>query len=193
MKHPGKNPWFAEDQCGPLFVFYCEDKDSPAEERVEWYLCPDNEDKCQRRAIASGRASSIELAMTQVADTVAAIAHVMLAWTANTPIGAELESEIARVAVKTFNVGDRVSWMGGIDFGRREVRWFGVITSVSCGVAVKFKLNDRNEHVEDGPRVPAARVKADPGQHGLLEDPRYAGMEESTIVKFSDLTLEPIP
>ncbi len=87
-----------------------------------------------------------------------------------------------------FKVGDRVSWMGGIDFGRRMVRWTGVIVSVSCGVPVKSKLNERGEIVEDGPRAPAAMVRVDPGQHGIVPDPRFAGVERDPVVKLTDLS-----
>jgi hypothetical protein len=101
VRHPGKEPWFEKDACGPFFVFYCERKrypDDPDRPLVEWYLCPDDEDKCHERAYAEGRAHTVELAMLQVADAVAAIASSMLAWASNAPIGAELEHEIKKAA-----------------------------------------------------------------------------------------------
>lgn len=77
MKHPGNRPWFEEDQCGPWFIYYCEDDDG-----VDWYVCPDDEDKCEERPIAAGRAENVDAAMRQVADAVSALARGILAWAA---------------------------------------------------------------------------------------------------------------
>jgi hypothetical protein len=100
MKHPGEKPWFVEDPCGPFFAIYCERVrraiDLPDRPMVEWYLCPDNEDKCHERAIAEGCAHTVELAMLQVADAVTAIAGILLAWTKNAPTGAELSNELTK-------------------------------------------------------------------------------------------------
>lgn len=82
MKHPGPKPWYVKDTCGPLFVFYC----TGANGGIDWYICPDDEDKCtDRRALQEGNAPSPEEAMQQVAAAVTAIAQEMLAWTAIAP------------------------------------------------------------------------------------------------------------
>lgn len=82
MKHPGTKPWFEKDSCGPLFVFYC----TGADGGIDWYICPDDEDKCtDRRAITEGNAASPEEAMRQVAAAVTTIAHAMLSWAAISP------------------------------------------------------------------------------------------------------------
>lgn len=86
MKHPGNKLGFEKDCCGPLFIFYCTNDDGG----VDWYICPDDEDKCtDRRAIAEANASSPEEAMRQVAAAVTTIAHDMLSWAATAPAGGE--------------------------------------------------------------------------------------------------------
>jgi hypothetical protein len=75
MRHPGNKPRFVWDRCGPLFVIYWAHDDI-----VEWFVCPDAEDKCEERAIAMSHATTVEEAMTQVAAAITAIAHDMLAW-----------------------------------------------------------------------------------------------------------------
>jgi hypothetical protein len=79
-------------------------------------------------------------------------------------------------------VGDPVSWMGGVDFGRREVRWVGRIVGLGYGVPV-------GERRPDGTfdRAPAARVEANLPQHGKTE---VLVHEPPNLVPLDDLTFE---
>jgi hypothetical protein len=90
VKHPGNKPWFEKDRCGPLFVFYCDDDEGG----IDWYICPDDEDKCtQRRTILKGNAPSPEEALQQVAAAVTKIAQDRLVW-ANAPVDPSSETKI---------------------------------------------------------------------------------------------------
>ena len=71
----------------------------------------------------------------------------------------------------SFDVGDRVAWMGGIDFGRREVEWIGRITKVGLGVPYgeyRGTIGVDAEYVELG-RHPAVIVEPDYPQHDVTE------------------------
>lgn len=71
----------------------------------------------------------------------------------------------------SFAVGDRVAWMGGIDFGAREVEWIGHVVKVGLGVPYgeyRGTIGVDAKWVELG-RHAAAIVEADLPQHGKVE------------------------
>lgn len=90
MKHPGTDPWYVKDRCGPLFVFYHRDASvcpsiGDDDGRVAWCICPDDEDKAEERSIAQGCAATPEDAMRGVAEAASAIAREMLDWASGAP------------------------------------------------------------------------------------------------------------
>ena len=82
-------------------------------------------------------------------------------------------------------VGDRVSWMGGTDFGSRNVRWVGVIVGLGYGVPFGEVGEDGRWH-ETG-RHPAARVEADYPQH---DKPEPWPCDAPLIIALTDLSKE---
>jgi hypothetical protein len=84
-------------------------------------------------------------------------------------------------------IGDRVSWMGCIDFGRREVRWTGTVIAIRCGVPYYF---DPPQYTSDGygreaGRHPAVKVRIDNPQHGETR-PNYFS---EVVIENAKLTL----
>ena len=68
-------------------------------------------------------------------------------------------------------VGERVSWLGGLDFGSRTVRWVGTVVKVGLGVPYYFdppRYSDDGYSLEAG-RDPAVEVMPDYPQHGVKE------------------------
>lgn len=68
-----------------------------------------------------------------------------------------------------FKIGDRVSWMGGLDFGRLTVRWHGRVTKVGLGASY---YHEPPQYTDDGyareaGRRPAVEVEPDYPQHGI--------------------------
>lgn len=82
-------------------------------------------------------------------------------------------------------VGDRVSWMGSIDFGRREVRWTGTVLSVAVGVPDGYVRGDDGQH---RPTIwhSAALVLADMPQHGEVD---HFETEPRSIVQLDRLEI----
>jgi hypothetical protein len=80
--------------------------------------------------------------------------------------------------------GDRVSWMGGIDFGSREVRWTGIVVGLGFGIPTWIDVKT------PGPRKPAAWVFPDMPQHGERE---VDADTKPSIVALEDLTYEGPP
>lgn len=61
MQRPPNDAWYHKQMCGPLFVYftvhdnteYGEKPESDDAVQVDWYICPDDEDKSEERAFAS--------------------------------------------------------------------------------------------------------------------------------------------
>lgn len=60
-------------------------------------------------------------------------------------------------------VGDRVSWMGGVDFGTREVQCFGTVVSTGCGVPYYWNppRYTHDGYALEAGRKPAVAVRPD--------------------------------
>ena len=95
MKRPSNDAWREEQKCGPFFVLFTVHDDDPADVRVEWRLCPDNEDKCDERTLAGSdgdiRGTKDQLdemitrAMHQAREAAKRIACSILTWAAEDP------------------------------------------------------------------------------------------------------------
>lgn len=75
--------------------------------------------------------------------------------------------------------------MGGVDFGRRSVRWIGRIVGLGYGVPSGYERGEDGEMREVFPRRPGARVEVDLPQHGKTEVHVH---EEPIIIPLDELT-----
>lgn len=92
MQRPSNKAWFEKQQCGPLFVYFSVDDYDADDVSVAWWICPDDKDKCDRRALAHSDLgirgpkdqldALIDRAMLGAREAAQRIAHDMLAWAA---------------------------------------------------------------------------------------------------------------
>lgn len=90
MKRPSNDAWFEKQHCGPLFVYFKVDDRDNDEVVVEWYICPDDEDKSDERAFAGsdrdirGPKSQIDAlidrAMRETREAAIRLGNAILAW-----------------------------------------------------------------------------------------------------------------
>lgn len=91
MKRPPNDAWFDEQKCGPLFVYFTvHEYDQEGITVVDWYICPDNEDKSEERALAESDNdikgpsdqldTLIDRAMEQARASAQVIARQIMAW-----------------------------------------------------------------------------------------------------------------
>ena len=95
MKRPSNDAWFEKQQCGPLFVYFKVDDRYGDEVMVEWWICPDDEDKCDERAFAGSGSdirgpkdqldALIDRAVRDAREAATNIARNILAWAAEDP------------------------------------------------------------------------------------------------------------
>jgi len=89
MKRPANDAWFEKQMCGPLVVYFTIDDDDD-EVRVEWCICPDDEDKSEERAFAGSDRdirgpkdqldALIDRAMHEAREAAVSIGNKILAW-----------------------------------------------------------------------------------------------------------------
>ena len=95
MKRPANDAWFEKQMCGPLVVYFTVvDYDDNAV-CVEWYICPDDEDKSEERAFAGSDSdirgpkdqldALIDRAVRDAREAATNIARNILAWAAEDP------------------------------------------------------------------------------------------------------------
>lgn len=90
MKRPANDAWFEKQLCGPLFVYFKVDDQADDDVIVEWWICPDDEDKCDERAFVGSDHdirgpkdqidALIDLAMHEVRGAAVRIGNELLTW-----------------------------------------------------------------------------------------------------------------
>ena len=95
MKRPSNDAWFEKQVCGPLFVYFKVDDRYDDEVIVEWWICPDDEDKCDERAYAGSDRdirgpkdqldALIDRAMREARESALHIAQQIAAWAQEDP------------------------------------------------------------------------------------------------------------
>jgi hypothetical protein len=95
MKRPSNDAWFERQPCGPLVVMFKVDDRYDDEVVVEWYICPDSEDKADERAFAGSDRNIrgpkdqldalIDRAMAEARGAAISIGTRILAWAQEDP------------------------------------------------------------------------------------------------------------